>query len=29
LQVVPDHDALIIQAHVSPHDMDRGPFFFL
>jgi multidrug efflux pump subunit AcrA (membrane-fusion protein) len=23
LQVVPDHDALIIQAHVSPHDMDR------
>jgi HlyD family type I secretion membrane fusion protein len=23
LQVIPDHDALIIQAHVSPHDMDR------
>jgi HlyD family secretion protein len=22
-EVVPDHDALIIQAHVSPHDMDR------
>ena len=23
LQVIPDQDALIIQAHVSPHDMDR------
>jgi HlyD family type I secretion membrane fusion protein len=23
LQVIPDHDALIVQAHVSPHDMDR------
>ena len=23
LEVVPDHDALIVQAHVSPHDMDR------
>jgi HlyD family secretion protein len=23
LQIIPDHDALIIQAHVSPHDMDR------
>ncbi|MBV9533198.1 MAG: HlyD family type I secretion periplasmic adaptor subunit [Bradyrhizobium sp.] len=23
LQIVPDHDTLIVQAHVSPHDMDR------
>ena len=23
LQIIPDQDALIIQAHVSPHDMDR------
>jgi HlyD family secretion protein len=23
LQIIPDHDALIVQAHVSPHDMDR------
>jgi HlyD family secretion protein len=23
LEVVPDQDALIVQAHVSPHDMDR------
>jgi membrane fusion protein, type I secretion system len=23
LQVVPDHDTLIVQAHISPHDMDR------
>jgi HlyD family type I secretion membrane fusion protein len=23
LQIVPDHDSLIVQAHVSPHDMDR------
>jgi HlyD family type I secretion membrane fusion protein len=23
LEVVPDHDALIVQAHVSPQDMDR------
>ena len=23
LQIIPDHDALIVQAHVSPQDMDR------
>jgi HlyD family secretion protein len=23
LEVVPDQDALIVQAHISPHDMDR------
>ena len=23
LQIIPDQDALIVQAHVSPHDMDR------
>ena len=23
LQIIPDHDPLIVQAHVSPHDMDR------
>jgi HlyD family secretion protein len=23
LQVIPDQDALIVQAHISPHDMDR------
>ena len=23
VEVVPDHDALIVQAHISPHDMDR------
>jgi HlyD family type I secretion membrane fusion protein len=23
VQIIPDHDALIVQAHVSPHDMDR------
>ena len=22
-KIIPDHDALIVQAHVSPHDMDR------